>query len=192
MPTLNVPYRQQIEESSCGIAAFEMVYKFYRPSKLSKFSQQKMYRKLQEETPDKAKIRVHGQSIVELARDRKFESDWGRVSPDETVLNDQIKFFVEQESIPFIAIQQWHKDPQYGHFRVVIGLEDNFVIFHDPEPDVGGSNLLPITDFLEQWKPTRGGNVNGGVAIWIAQGVPLVTPLLDPNLPNPWAVFLPQ
>ena len=69
MQVLKVPYRQQISESACAIAAFEMAYKYVRPSKLSKFSQEKAYNKRKELAPGQEDMRVSTDDLIEW-RDR--------------------------------------------------------------------------------------------------------------------------
>jgi ABC-type bacteriocin/lantibiotic exporter with double-glycine peptidase domain len=186
MQVLEVPYRQQISESSCGAAAFEMVYKYLKPSKLSKFSQQKVFNRLKEQTPSGTNVRMSTNSIMDLARSRGLESDWGRVNPSPERLVEQATHFIETEKLPLIACQQWHADKSLGHFRVIIGIDEREVIFHDPEPTVGGAERrLPLHEFIDAWRWTFGGNVIGGVAIWIANRQ--IKSTLDPDTPNLWA-----
>jgi ABC-type bacteriocin/lantibiotic exporter with double-glycine peptidase domain len=183
MPILEIPYRRQLEEASCGIAAFEMVYKYFRPSKQSVFNQSKVFHRLRTPTPDGANTRITSESIVQLAKERKFFADWGRVSPDIIKMNKQINFFIKKK-LPLIACQQWHKDRSLGHFRVIAGIEDDQIVFHDPEVGTGGSRL-PYLNFIREWRPTEGGNVTGGVAIWISKEPLRETPL-GSDFPNPW------
>ena len=129
---------------------------------------------------------VKGDVIVDYARKREFMSDWGRVRPDPVELVKQVKHFTETENLPIIVCQQWRQNPNLGHYRVVIGIDDEGVVFHDPEPGVGGPNLqLSLSEFMDQWRPT-GGNVTGGVAIWIANRE-ILSPL-DPGQPNLWVL----
>ncbi len=97
----------------------------------------------------------------------------------------QISHFIHIEKIPLIACQKYtDRLPLLGHFRVIIGIENNEVILHDPCPDTGGQNLIwPIKKLREHWKRT-GNNVTGGVAIWISKE--MVESPLGLNLPNDW------
>src|SRR5712691_5278732 len=95
MQVLKVPYREQLSESACGIAAFEMAYKYIRPSKLSKFSQKKVYNRLKEQTPDKTDVRVTSDALVDLARSRGLKSAWERVNPSPGRLVEQVRYFIE-------------------------------------------------------------------------------------------------
>jgi hypothetical protein len=182
---LPVPYHVQISEAACGVAVFEMAYRYLRPSKLTKFSQQKIYRRLEEPTPTGTNVRVTTSSLVELARSRGLYSDWGRVSPEPASLVHQIRHFIERERVPLIACQQWHRDRTLGHFRVIVGIDDETVAFHDPERGAGGKErTLPLDQFIDAWRPTPGGNVTGGVAVWIAARQ--IENPLGPDAPNPW------
>lgn len=185
---LVVPFYPQVNETSCGIAAFQMVYKFFKPSKLSKFSQEKVYHRLRSADPIKAQFRVRGEEIIALAKQRGLNSGWGRVStsPDKMIL--QVRHFVETEKIPLIVCQRW-KDDDYlsGHFRVVIGIDSRSLIFHDPNIKTGGERCSwPVDKFMDYWK-TTGPNVTGGVAIWVAERE--IADPLDPGEPNQWAAL---
>jgi ABC-type bacteriocin/lantibiotic exporter with double-glycine peptidase domain len=159
---LPVTYVQQIDRFSCGIAAFAMVYQHLRPTE--PFSQQYEYNHFKELTPDRGAERVSADSIQQLANEKGLMAGWGQVDPNR--VSEHLKFFIERE-LPLIAIQQWPQNRIYGHFRVIIGSDDDAVVFHDPEPG-GDSCRLPLDQFITAWQPTKGDNVTGGVAIWIA------------------------
>jgi len=60
-----------------------------------------------------------------------------------------------------------YEQPLIGHFRIVVGVEDNIVYIHDPcIKDGGAFRELGIDKFVEFWKPT-GENVKGGIFIVI-------------------------
>ena len=194
MKTLDVPYFQQTADHACGVAALHMVYKYHRPSKLSKFSQEKIYRRLGKPDPHAAwdRAMVTTDDIVTVARSRTLHAAWGRVDPSKDRLIEQVKFFVEGEQVPLIACQQVLEQPLFGHFRVILGISDTEVRFHDPHPQNGGKNMQwPIDRFMDAWRHT-GDNVTGGVAIWISK-TPVASPL-DPDQPNYWVpvVSIPQ
>ena len=187
MQILKVPYRKQISESACGVAAFEMAYRYIRPSKLSKFSQEKAHNKRAELSPDKTDMRVTTYDLIEMAQSRGLRSDWGRVDPFPLRLVGQVRYFTETAKIPLIACQQWHEDKTVGHFRVIVGIDEKEVVFHDPEPDVGGPECrLPLLEFIDAWRWSPGKNVTGGVGIWVAKHE-IASPL-GPDAPNPWAL----
>ncbi len=184
MKILAVPYFPQIDPTSCGPAAFEMAYKKLRPSKLSKFSQKKVYGRLKEIDPGKPQYRVTTDDLVQLALHRSLSAGWGRVSPQPAELISQVQFFLEFQ-IPLIACQRYSdEDHQTGHFRVIIGIDEKEVVFHDPCPKIGGeARRKSIEEFIDLWRPT-GQNVTGGVGFWIYGEV--LTPPLAPDQPNRW------
>jgi ABC-type bacteriocin/lantibiotic exporter with double-glycine peptidase domain len=183
---LAVPYYEQISETSCGAAALEMVVRFYRPSKLSKFSQRKVFAKLKETDPhSKEAHRIKTVDLVSAATSRGLSANWGRVSPDVPTMGAQIDSFLGQ-GIPLIACQRFTDELYFlGHFRVVIGLQDGNVIFHDPSPIFGKKQRWPLDKFSDYWKPT-GANVTGGVAVWIAEQM-LTQPGLLPQQSALWS-----
>jgi predicted double-glycine peptidase len=186
MPILEVPFYFQINDDACGAAALKMVYKYFRPSKLSKFSQEKVFRNLLETDPHHAqKVRITTDDIVATAHRKGFSAKWGRVSTNKQELVEQLRFFIEEQKIPVIACQRSAIDPLLGHFRVIIGINGDEVILHDPDRANGGKAIKwSVENLLDQWKST-GKNVTGGVLIWIAKK-PIDDPL-GPDLPNPWA-----
>jgi hypothetical protein len=159
-----------------------MVYRYFKPSPLSKFNQRKVFERLKHATPDGTNIRVDTEAIVRLASERNLFAAWGRLSPDSSTLSQQVKFFLEK-SLPLIACQQWHKSPRLGHFRVIVGAENDEILFHDPEIGTANSRL-PLEKFIEQWRLSEGGNVTRGAAIRISKE-PLEATPLGPDQPNP-------
>ena len=181
---LIVPYTKQISENSCGIACFEMVYRYFKPSKLSKFSQTKVFARFEVPTDDKLASKVDGASIIKLAIERGFSANWGRLNPIPERLLEQIEFFTETAKVPPIVCQQWQGNTARGHYRVIIGVSGRNIVFHDPEDGRGGASMsLPVEAFIEQCKPVLP-DVTGGALIWFAQ-TDLVTPL-DPKDSRHW------
>jgi hypothetical protein len=184
MNVLEVPYVEQLFETSCGIAAFEMLYKYFRLD--ASFSQQEAFNALREQTPGDTSTRVTVPAIISLAREKGLHSGWGRVSIIRSEFVQQIRFFVENERVPLIACQQWHGNETLGHYRVIICIDDQEIAFHDPEPNTDGrARRVSLETFNSQWLWTPGGNVTGGVVIWIADRD--ISPPVGPDLPNAWA-----
>ena len=184
---LDVPYFKQINDSACGAAALQMVYKFLRPSKLSAFSQQKIFRKLVcPAATDPTKGKINSDDIISAAVNRKLHAKWGRVSLEPQERLEQLTYFLTAEVVPIIACQRFTaEEPKLGHFRVLLAADANSVTFHDPHPQTGGEGLTwAIDKFVDFWRFTSP-DVTGGVAIWIADRE-LQSPL-DPDQPNRWA-----
>jgi ABC-type bacteriocin/lantibiotic exporter with double-glycine peptidase domain len=186
MTTLTVPFVEQISNCACGAAALEMVVRYYRPSKLTKFSQAKMIRLRSEHEPlGTGNYRITTDNIVSQAHGHGFGADWGRVSPVQEVLTKQVTHFVDKLRMPLIACQRSNHDYMLGHFRVIIGAEKTGVIIHDPDEGRGGARQVWTWDkLLDHWKQT-GPNVTGGVAIWISND-PISPNPLAPDQPNAW------
>ncbi len=187
MTKLTVPFYRQISEHSCGAAALEMVVRYYRRSKSTKFSQTKMFRSFAEHEPlGTGNYRITSDNIISYARNRGFHAGWGRVSPAQEVLKNEVTYFVDNLSIPLIVCQRYTDDLyKLGHFRVIIGIEETGVILHDPDQKSGGAHQEWTWDkLLDHWKQT-GPNVTGGVTIWIAND-PIPQNPLSPDQPNAW------
>jgi len=185
MEVLEVPYRAQVNQYACGLAAFEMALRYV--GKKGPFSQVKYYKKLAETEPHgSGTLRVTTEHVVALAKNRGLSAAWGRVSPEIQELSDQLRYFLHDQKLPLIACQRKCDDePHLGHFRVIVGLDRNEVVFHDPCPRSGGRALrCPLGLFRDQWAHT-GANVTGGVALWLAKQVPQ-NDSLEPGFPNRW------
>lgn len=183
MSALSVPFKKQISIDACSVAAFEMVYRYFHPSALSKFSQQKTFRMLTEKEPHgSGNLRVSSDKLTTYARQRNFKSGWGRVSRDQAEAITQLNYFLETSKIPVIACQRYTDEwPLIGHFRVIFGIEGSDVLLHDPA--FGPDQRWPIEKMLDYWRPT-GENVTGGVVIWIArQELEHIPVRIEPN---PW------
>jgi len=182
---LSVPYFKQYNEFACGAAAFEMVFRYLKPKTLSKFSQAKMYAELSEAVPNWfGAFRITTDNIVDFAKRRGLHAGWGRAHPTPERFLAQLELALIDNGIPLIACQRLERAPNIGHFRVVIGWANpSMVILNDPEDPDGA--YWPLDRFLDYWRSSPGGNVTGGVAIWIAKK-PVDLGLL-PDQPNPWA-----
>lgn len=183
---LDVPFIKQISENACGAASLEMVYRYYNRSKLSKFSQKKLLKRLGEFEPHgSGNRRLSADDIVATARERRLHAGWGRVSLVQQDMAAQVKFFVEEKKVPLIACQRFSDESfTIGHFRVIVGFDEDGAILHDPYPDIGGAfQKWPWDKLLDYWKQT-GHNVTGGVVIWVAQE--LIANRLAPDMPNLW------
>ena len=163
---LKVPYVKQINEAACGVAALEMVYKWYG---VTNFFQEKTFNAYKALEPhNTGNLRITTDDLVKNARDNGFNSGWLRVnyaSVEDSLF--ALKIFLNKVKIPIIVCQQSKTDPRLGHFKVVIDVKDREIFFHDPNQVLNGENLnCPIETFLKCWQPT-GYNVTGGVFIFI-------------------------
>jgi hypothetical protein len=125
MTELPVRFKPQDLDDACGAAALEMVIRYYRPSKLTKFSQKTVYRHFAKNEPlGTGNYRIDTEAIITTAKGRGFSAGWGRVDMEKANLQRQISYFVETKGIPLIACQQYTDELyQLGHFRVIIGTQ---------------------------------------------------------------------
>jgi ABC-type bacteriocin/lantibiotic exporter with double-glycine peptidase domain len=181
MNELPVPFVRQINENACGAAAYEMVSK-YHGRKI--FSQHKAFRKKASLEPTgTGNYQILTDDVVSLAVTRRLHAGWGRVRPEADRLRVEIAQFIGDLKIPPIACVWFRPDlHQLGHFCVIIGYDATGVLAHDP---LEGERLAWSWDhLLARWSQT-GGNVTGGVAVWIAKN-PIPSGFLDPDQPNAW------
>ncbi len=165
MDLLSVPYKSQINNHACGAAALEMVYKFYG---FNDVSQQEIVNQYQEFEPHgSGNLCITTDNLVEDARKRGFHSEWKRANLNLQV-DDLLTAWVNSR-MPIIVCQKYtDEQPLLGHCRVFLGFDGQYVNFHDPCTETGGSNLRwPKDKFVDFWKAT-GKNVTGGVYVIIS------------------------
>ncbi len=166
---LEIPYIKQINPNACGAATLEMVYKFYG---LDNISQAELMQKYQELEPHgSTNYRMSTQALVTDARKKGFES----VYLQANYFNKQdclssLKILVETNKIPVIVCQKFTDQmPLIGHFRIVIGVDNDSIYLHDPNIEIGGEKLKWTLDkFIDFWQPT-GQNVTGGILCLITR-----------------------
>ncbi|MGO7686257.1 hypothetical protein ACC696_16560 [Rhizobium ruizarguesonis] len=164
---LEVKFVQQETEVDCGAAAFEMVFRFLRPSKLSKFDRKKFFKKFQKNDPHtRGSLRIDTDDLVQAAPNRGLKSHLCVAFPTEDGMVEMFKGLLYNDRVPIIVCQRLSDEmPLCGHFRVVIGCTDTEVIFHDPTGEQGVR--WPVPRFFDYFKRT-GLNVEGGVCLVIS------------------------
>jgi len=165
---LKVPYIQQINKNACGAAVLEMIYKYYG---IKNITQSDIFNKYKEPEPHgTGNNRISTDDLVRDASGQGFLSFWARADYNnkETSFN-LLRRLTMESKIPVIVCQKFtNKEPLIGHFRIVVGIKDNNIVYvHDPHVEKGGGfKEWSIDHFMEFWKPT-GKNVTGGVFIVI-------------------------
>jgi ABC-type bacteriocin/lantibiotic exporter with double-glycine peptidase domain len=182
---LKVRFIKQDSELDCGAAAFEMVYRYHRPSKVTKFDRKKMFAKFRVDDPHAANApRLNSQTLVDAAVNRGLKGRLCVAPPSVAGMVAMFKGLLYDDKVPIIVCQRLSDEQAvFGHFRVVIGCSDEHVIVHDPRGDNASS--WSADQFFDYLKPT-GANVTGGVCIVISVS-PISTAVSLNQLP--WLVM---
>ena len=167
---LNINYIEQIYDYSCGAACLQMVYSFYG----LKVSQKDIYDKYATDSRENftGKI-INTEDLVKDAIQREFiSSKWNRL-PEDLRNENSLKEFIDSfllNNKPILFCQQFTvMNKKAGHFRVLVGRDENNIFVHDPHPKFGKSKrIFTFKEFLEYWEPT-GGEVTGWVYIVISK-----------------------
>lgn len=163
---LEVRHVSQRTELDCGAAAFEMVYKFLRPSRLSKFNADRFFNKRKVIDPHAPQLRLDTIDLVQAAKGRGLEAKLCVAWPTVDGMVEMLKGLLYDDGVPVIVCQRLSDEMAWsGHFRVVIGCTETEVTFHDPKD--GPSITWPSEKFFDYLKRT-GGNVEGGICVVIS------------------------
>lgn len=165
---LAVPYVKQINPNACGAAVLEMIYKFYG---IEDISQNDLMQKYQEFEPHGSRnYRLSSETLVIDAKERNFDAVLFRANyKDKQDCLAKLYEFVELNKLPVIVCQKFtNEQPLMGHFRLVVGMNEDFIYVHDPFQDIEGNEAEWTSDqFFEFWQPT-GEDVTGGIGCLIA------------------------
>ena len=167
MINLSVPYCKQINNSACGAACLEMIYKYYE---LNNISQEEIFNKYKKTDPHNTKgVNILTKDLVLDAQSRGFLSEIVRADFTDTKNSIALLKQFLIDDIPLIVCLQYSlKLPLLGHFRVVIGIDEKNIYFHDPDNTIENGESLNLShkEFMKLWQPT-GQNVTGGRFVWI-------------------------
>ncbi len=107
--------------------------------------------------------RIQTETLVTDANKMGLNASWDRVDyTNNSECVKTIKSFLE-EKVPLIVCQKLNnKYPAIGHFRIIVGIDDNHIYYHDPYFVDGANVKCKIDKFLGLWEHT-GQNVTGGV-----------------------------
>jgi len=140
-----VPFEKWLKLNYCGPACLTMVLNSWDETR--SFSQ----RKIADEIYDSGSRATYNSELVLYPRTKGFESYSFQGSLE--ILKDLIK-----KDIPVIVLTKTIKQLAKGHYRVVIGFDDdqNQIIFHDPL--FGGRRAMRTKAFMKVWELGRGRN----------------------------------
>jgi tetratricopeptide (TPR) repeat protein len=160
-----VPFEKWLKINYCGPACLAMVLNSW--DKTRPFSQ----RKIADEIYDSGSRATYNSELVLYPRAKGFES----YSFQGTL--QTLKDLVGKD-IPVIVLTRTIKQLAKGHYRVVIGFDDDKgqIIFHDPL--FGGRMAMKVKSFMKVWQMGKGWNQSR----WMMAVVPGQRPFPFPDL----------
>ena len=162
-----VPFEKWLERNYCGPACLAMVLNYWDETR--SFSQ----RKITDAIYDAKSQATYNSELVLYPRTKGFESY--SFQGNLRILKD-----VVAKDIPVIVLTKTIKQLAKGHYRVVIGFDDDAdqIIFHDPY--FGDRNAMASKDFMKVWELGKGRNQSR----WMMAVVPAQSPFPFPALQN--------
>ncbi len=162
-----VPFEKWLERNYCGPACLAMVLNYWDETR--SFSQ----RKITDEIYDSQSQATYNSEMVLYPRTKGFESY--SFQGNLQILKD-----VVGKDIPVIVLTKTIRQIAKGHYRVVIGFDDDQdqIIFHDPY--FGGRTAMSSKDFMKVWELGKGRNQSR----WMMAVVPGQGPFPFPALQN--------
>jgi len=162
-----VPFEKWLKKNYCGPACLAMVLNSWDETR--SFSQ----RKIADEIFDSGSQATYNSELVLFPQTKGFES----FSFQGTL---QILKELVAKDVPVIVLTKTIKQVGKGHYRVVIGFDDdeNQIIFHDPL--FGGRRAMKVKSFMKVWELGKGRNQSR----WMMAVVPGQRPFPLPALQN--------
>lgn len=148
--SLKVPHIKQRSEQSCGAASLYMVYKYYGLEKLQ--SEEKIWFRLKKQRAlNPSQEITYIKDLFNDIRPNGLHHILGQAVWEEPEkILELLKEFLRIE-VPLIVCQRWRENQPFGHYKIVIGLEENFVVVNDPEFDENEIKV-PKDKFITDWQ----------------------------------------
>lgn len=162
-----VPFEKWLKTNYCGPACMAMILNSWDDTR--SFSQ----RAIADAIYDSESQATYNSELVLYPRTQGFESYSFQGSLE--ILKELIN-----KDIPVIVLTKTIKQLAKGHYRVVIGFDDDEgqIIFHDPY--FGGRKAMKVKSFLKVWELGKGRNRSR----WMMAVVPGQRPFPFPDLQN--------
>jgi tetratricopeptide (TPR) repeat protein len=162
-----VPFEKWLERNYCGPACLAMVLNYVDETR--SFRQQK----ISEEVYDSENRATYNSELVLYPRTQGFESY--SFQGNLRILKE-----VVGKGIPVIVLTKTIKQIAKGHYRVVIGFDEDEdqIIFHDPY--FGSRQAMTSRNFMKVWELGTGRNQSR----WMMAVVPVQSPFPFPALQN--------
>lgn len=130
----NVPHKFQNENNWCGPASLAMVLSYWG----NYVSQENI-----------ADLVINPDNLTKCENLAKYARSLGFNAFYDSIIIEELKENISL-GYPIIVLQRFSLDYPEGHFRVVIGYNDETIITHDPL--LGENYNLSYDDFVELWK----------------------------------------
>ena len=162
-----VPFEKWLKTNYCGPACLAMVLNSWDETR--PFSQQN----IADEIYDSGSRATYNSELVLYPRTKGFESY--SFQGNLRILKELVG-----KDIPVIVLTKTIKQIAKGHYRVVIGFDEDEdqIIFHDPY--FGGRNAMTSKGFMKAWELGKGRNQSR----WMMAVVPGQSPFPFPALQN--------
>ena len=162
-----VPFEKWLKTNYCGPACMAMVLNSWEGTR--SFSQ----RAIADAIYDSQSQATYNSELVLYPRTQGFESY--SFQGNLGILKELVS-----RDIPVIVLTKTVKRLAKGHYRVVIGFDDDKgqIIFHDPY--FGGRKAMTVKTFLKVWELGKGRNQSR----WMMAVVPGQSPFPFPDLQN--------
>ncbi len=162
-----VPFEKWLQRNYCGPACLAMVLNSWDETR--SFSQ----KVIADEIYDSASQSTYNSELVLYPRTRGFQSFSFQGSLE--ILKDLVR-----KDIPVIVLMKTIKQVAKGHYRVVIGFDEDEdqIIFHDPL--FGDRKAMRTKTFMKTWELGKGRNQSR----WMMAVVPGRSPFPYPALQN--------
>jgi tetratricopeptide (TPR) repeat protein len=162
-----VPFEKWLKRNYCGPACLAMVLNYWDETR--SFSQQR----ITDEIFDSENQATYNSEMVLYPRSKGFASH--SCQGDLRILKE-----VVGAGIPVIVLTKTLKQIAKGHYRVVIGFDDDKdqIIFHDPF--LGGRHAMKSKTFMKVWELGKGRNQSR----WMMAVFPKGSPFPFPDLQN--------
>jgi predicted double-glycine peptidase len=164
MSNLIIKNIKQSEKASCGAATLCMIYNYLGMSDQREKDVWDRLKVPRESIKDSYYIR--SSDLIRDAEKHGFDYFIAQaVLKSSSLALQPIREFLSL-SIPVIVCQKISKTNQFGHFRLVTGINKKNVIVNDPMNENAGVNMN-IKDFIKLWEKNDNGEVIGGQLIAI-------------------------
>jgi len=140
----NFPVKQQRNGHDCGVCVTWCIFKYFGYN----FSYKEIYDLF--DPPKEVDEGISGEEILKILRKSGI-----KVKSEKSNLSN-LKFYTSLNHPVIVSIQHrkkynepWHKTIEYGHYVVVLYVDNKIVKFMDP--NYGKIRILSVKEFKKRW-----------------------------------------